>query len=310
MPHIWQLTALQLQNKTWLSGTLLEGPREKQEAPRHLWAHFRRVLLSYFKRPYAQQPLRIRYGEREERLFSSEKGFFSLQLDNPLEQPLQLLVGEEVLPVPENYPVFFPEREGVLEVISDIDDTVLRSHTASFFKRIGTILFAAPQKRATIAFSEQLLKHFHSSAFRVSYLSKSESNLFDLIRAVFHQQGLPKGPMFLTPHLRLVQLFSSKEKDYKLKHLRLLLKGLPHKRFILLGDDTQRDMDIYTQLIRQYGERIVKVYIRQTKRKRSSVQQDKWEALLETGVEALYFQDSDDAEQEIQALQQTINQLP
>lgn len=307
MPYIWQLTAIQLDDKTWICGTALEGKQRKHRAPRTVLAHFTRILGSYFKTPYGEQLLTVEMGDIREEVQTTEKGFFSVLVDAPLREDLNILVKGERLALPDDYPLLFPEREEAVEVVSDIDDTILLSHTASFFKRIGTILFRLPQKRKTVLFTNKLLKQFHSSDFRVSYLSKSESNLFELISGVLSFQELPEGALFLTPHLKLRQLFSDKEKDYKLLHLQRLMENLPHKRFILLGDDTQRDMDVYTHLVRQYQDRIVKVYIRQTRRNRSSVQQAKWEQLLDTGVAARYFEDSDEAASEIQLLKEKLS---
>lgn len=307
MPYIWQLTATQLQDKTWICGTVLEGRQRKHKAPRTVLAHFTRVLGSYFKTPYAKEALKIQMGDRAQEVETTAKGFFSILMDAPLKEDLSISTQGEALPLPDDYPLLFPEEEAAVEIVSDIDDTILLSHTSSFFKRIGTILFRLPRKRRTILFTNKLLKQFHSSDFRVSYLSKSESNLFELISGVLSFQDLPQGALFLTPHLKLRQLFSDKEKDYKLQHLLRLMKYLPNKRFILLGDDTQRDMDVYTHVVKQYEERIIKIYIRQTRQKRSREQQAKWEQLLATGVDALYFEDSDEAESEIQLLKEKLS---
>ena len=111
---------------------------------------------------------------------------------------------------------------------------------------------------------------------------------------------LSQGPLLLTPFLNFRQLLNPKKgEDYKLNNLRLLINQMPEKKFILLGDDSQRDMDAYTQTIQEYPERIKKVYIRQTRLTRKAVQDEKWNKLLASGVDAVYFRDADEVGEEI-----------
>jgi phosphatidate phosphatase APP1 len=139
------------------------------------------------------------------------------------------------------------------------------------------------------------MQKFKERRFRVHYLSKSESNLYQVIADFIAYHRLPKGALLLSPHLKWNQLLKpNKGKDYKSKHLRELLQNLPDKKFILLGDDTQRDMDVYTEIVNEFKSQIRMVFIRQTRIKRTELQETKWEALNNTGVESYYFDDSDD----------------
>jgi len=104
----------------------------------------------------------------------------------------------------------------------------------------------------------------------------------------------------LTPFLNIRQLFHPKKgKDYKLNNLRLIIDHLPGKKFILLGDDTQRDMDVYSQINREYPDRIRKIYIRQTTLKPNIKQIEKWNTLQSTGADAIYFKDTDEIGEEV-----------
>ena len=81
-----------------------------------------------------------------------------------------------------------------------------------------------------------------------------------------------------------------------------MISELPQKKFILIGDDTQRDMEIYTEVVNEFKEQIAMVFIRQTTLKRSEKQEKMWQALQQTGVDATYFDDEADAEIAIQKI--------
>ncbi|HET8810137.1 MAG TPA: App1 family protein, partial [Flavobacteriaceae bacterium] len=51
-------------------------------------------------------------------------------------------------------------------------------------------------------------------------------------------------------------------KFFKIKHI---LEFHPELKFVLLGDDSQRDADIYERICKIFSENITAVYIRQTK---------------------------------------------
>ncbi len=85
---------------------------------------------------------------------------------------------------------------------------------------------------------------------------------------------------------------------------------MPSKQFILLGDDTQKDMKAYASIAEDFGDRILKVYIRQTGLSRSESQELLWENLKNTGLNAVYFTDEDLPNQEIEYWDKHLNSMP
>jgi len=100
-----------------------------------------------------------------------------------------------------------------------------------------------------------------------------------LITSIFRFNEIPNGALFLTPYLKFKSLFKPKKGNHKLRFLHQLLTNLPDKNFILIGDDTQKDIDIYTQIVYLFRSQISKVYIRQTGFSTDEIQTKKWEAL-------------------------------
>jgi len=184
------------------------------------------------------------------------------------------------------------ETAGTYDVISDIDDTIMVSYTADFYKRISTVAFNNPKRRKSILYTYQLLKTLEEQGSRMFYVSKSESNLFGMISSFISHHNFPKGDIFLTPYLRFNQLFRSKDTRYKEDTINFIITN-SSKNFILIGDDSQMDMDAYAHTVSKFPDRIFRIYIRQTKKNRSRVQLQKWQDLKATGVNVTYFDKSD-----------------
>ncbi len=308
MIYLWQFTQIELEDKVWLSGSLLKGNSPSLKEPQLMLGHFFQIIRSYNQSAAKGLTLKIKSDKQEVEVTTNRKGYFSVFMEKYDDKSLSVLHNGQKLDLPSSYPTFFPMNNKPIEVITDVDDTVLHSNTSSALKRIFNILFILPQNRKTILYTYQLFEQFKAKGFRLSYLSKSESNLFRLITSIIDYHNLPKGPLLLSQHLKWRQLTKpKKDKDHKLNRLRHMLNGMPTKRFILLGDDTQRDMEVYTAVVKEFEGRIEKVFIRQSSYKRSKKQQELWNELQKTKVDSVYFDDSDEADKEIEKIESLVS---
>lgn len=307
MAFLWHITAVELEKKVLITGTVLKHKTPIDRSPRSIVSNAWNVLSSYRKKTYKCKSIFIETSAdaQEYRVETDKRGYFFEVLSVGQLQDFRVFdENKNQLHVHQNHPSYFKTASTPIEVISDIDDTVIHSHTASALKRIFTILFKRPKRRRKVLFSNSLLDFFDENNFRIFYLSKSESNLFGLITAIFRYNEIPDGPLFLTPYLKFKSLFKPKKGLHKLDFLHQLIPNLPHKKFILIGDDTQKDMDIYTEIVNAYRDQITKVYIRQTRFYVDEVQKEKWARLQDTGVACKYFQDDDDSDLETEHLKQ------
>ncbi len=293
IPVVWQLTVVHFNEKTLIRGVLLKTHPSVYKTPTSWFSNLKQVIQSYFAKIDSGRPISIIADTQSILTKTDEHGGFSI-IVNFLVNDIRILVAESEQPlrIVQPYPIIFERTKSTYDVISDLDDTVLISHTADILKRIGTLAFTAPQKRKTIAFTQRILKAFSQYEARVHYVSKSEYNLFGLLSSFITHKKLPQGPLLLTPYLSFSQLLHSKKGyDFKLNQIRTILENTKDKRFILLGDDSQKDMEVYTKIINEFPEKILKVYIRQTKAKILLRQKTDWEKLTSTGVPAVYFTD-------------------
>jgi phosphatidate phosphatase APP1 len=100
------------------------------------------------------------------------------------------------------------------------------------------------------------------------YVSRSPWSLYEVLDEFFNLHGIPVGPILFLREwgLSLHRPFPRRAKDHKLtliRHMLSLYRNLP---FILIGDSSQRDPEIYAQLVREHPGRVLAIYIRHVSR--------------------------------------------
>ena len=190
----------------------------------------------------------------------------------------------------QKYPIEFQDSKEEINVISDIDETILTSYTRTKVKRFLTTLLTPPQKRKVISSTNELYRMLSERSARYFYVSKSEANLFPTISNFILHQELPKGALYLTPFLQVFQLIgSSKERSFKHRTISRIMDRIPNGTFILIGDDTQRDLEIYGQLAHRYKEKIEGIFIRRTRLRITGKQLEAEKKIKALGVNVNYI---------------------
>ncbi|MBD0825427.1 phosphatase domain-containing protein [Aestuariibaculum marinum] len=305
-PIIWQLSIINLlNNKTLITGVILKKAPTVLNKNVGILKNLNHVLKTYFRKPFSNKPILINTKNESFETKTDAHGGFQLTLDQSIQLPISITNNGSTLKSVQNYPISFAENNSAFGVISDIDDTLIKSYTANNLKRIGTISFTPPQRRQPIQFTLNFLESINKTKSNIYCVSKSESNLFSLLNYFIQlDHKLPEAPLFLTPYLSLKQLiFDKKPKDFKYQTITKIL-NLTQQKFILIGDDTQRDMIIYYHIASKYPDRILKIYIRQTKHQRKTHQQNMWLKLQPLSTPSYYFKTdtSIDFEQEVSNL--------
>ena len=179
IPVEWQISALHFDKKILLSGVILRDAPFAYEKQISNFRNLLKVFKSYFISVYGNKEILITINDKTINTNTDKYESFPFVVD-------VLYIGEIIIKTADNdkplkilqaYPIIFENTKSLFDVISDIDDIILVSYTADFFKRFGALAFTLPQKRKTIDFTQQLFKEFKKHDTRVFYVSKSESNL-------------------------------------------------------------------------------------------------------------------------------------
>ena len=297
IPVVWQISICHLvNNRTLFRGVILNKAPFKYDKKIGALRHLVKVIKSYFISVYANKDISMISNGKTIKTTTDTNGSFQIITEFQHLGALKIYIEGQKEPLKQlqSYPTIFLETNSAFDVISDIDDTIIVSYTADLFKRIVTLVFKTPHKRKVIEFTQKMFAEFKKQDARIFYVSKSESNLFGMLTAFIEHNNLPKGPLFLTPYLKLYQLVNhKKEVDFKIDRIRFLIKNTDNKKYVLFGDDSQSDIEIYTAIAIDFPQRILKVYIRQTKSKILLKQKRMMENLESTGLPVNYFRSDD-----------------
>lgn len=293
---VWQLSVVHFQNKSLLQGTLLKTKNRVYKPPKNGLENFLEVIQSYLKKVDSERKIRIEANSEIFTTTTDKQGNFSVMVD-VLATDIKIFDFEthQEFKIIQAYPTIFRQTKSNFDVISDIDDTIIISYTAQDIKRVGTLTLIKPQNRKAIAFTKKVLEDYEKQNARFYYVSKSEGNLFGILSSFIIHNRLPKGPLFLTPYLSFSNLIKSEKKqDFKLVKIRLILNNETTKQFILFGDDSQKDIEIYSTIIKEFPGRISKVFIRQTRNKIRPHQKEALERLKLNPIPVVYFNNQTD----------------
>jgi phosphatidate phosphatase APP1 len=155
-------------------------------------------------------------------------------------------------------------------IVSDIDDTVLISHSTSTVQKLRLMLFKNAHTRLPFKgisfFYHALERGKDKNAFYpFFYVSSSEWNLYDLLENFFDHNNIPKG-VFMLRRLEgsIYKFWRSGQGNHEHKYdkIKFLLEFFNDQKFILIGDSGQKDPEIYERLAHDFPGRIETIYIR------------------------------------------------
>lgn len=187
--------------------------------------------------------------------------------------------------------------------ISDVDDTIMQSFSATIFKRLYELLSRNPQKRRLF---KETAKHYNLLAYAHAendvpnpffYVSSSEWNLYDYLRQVFLHNRLPDGIFLLNQIKRWYELFRSGRTVHEGKLIRIarIFKAFPRQQFVLLGDNSQKDPQIYQAIAEKHPDQVFAVYIRKVRRSKEAVTRAVLSGLQAKGIHTCLFEHSEEA---------------
>ncbi len=187
--------------------------------------------------------------------------------------------------------------------ISDIDDTFLISHSSRLRKRLYVLFTKNARSRKPF---QGVVNHYrllsqsgqeHQIYNPFFYVSSSEWNLYDLIVDFSKENELPKGIYLLNQVKQISEVFRTGQNKHSGKFTRIIriIETYPHLQFILLGDDTQEDPNIYLSIAEHFPQNIFAVYIRRIHKNKFKSVQDVVDKIKSCGVHCCYFEHSSEA---------------
>jgi phosphatidate phosphatase APP1 len=268
-----------------------------------------RLLRLFFVKPVAGVKVRLNWREAPVYTTTEADGFFKFEWQEPAGIPAGWheisidSVNEAGEKTGHGMGHLFVPHITQYGFISDIDDTVLVSHSATFFKKLGVMFSLNPHTRKVFP---NVAEHYGLLALAQTssdvpnpfyYVSSSEWNLYNDLVDFFQYNKLPAGVFLLNQIKKWHQLFKTGTGKYEGKLLRIIriMEAFPNQQFILLGDNSQRDPSIYEALVNKYPGRVVAVYIRKVYEKKAAATQTILANIEKQNVHTCFFTNSSDA---------------
>ncbi|MCW3090546.1 MAG: hypothetical protein JWP81_1615 [Ferruginibacter sp.] len=240
-------------------------------------------LLNMYKRFESDEVpgarLKIILGAQEYEVTTDKEGYFVLNLSpiTPLvNQHLWHPVILELLnaPIPfeaglqVNAEVMIPPLDAEYGIISDIDDTIIKTGATNLLAMSRATFLNNARTRLPFAGVAEFYKALQlgrngkrNNPF--FYVSSSPWNLYDLLKDFLDLNGIAPGPLLLRDFgLEHEAVTGNGHMGHKLKEIKQIMEAYPHLQFVLIGDSGQEDPVIYREVVRQFPGRILAIYIR------------------------------------------------
>jgi phosphatidate phosphatase APP1 len=243
---------------------------------------FRNLLNTYRRAesdPLPRARVTVKYANITTTMNADDEGFFGGWIDlphpvatgeewNDYEVSLVSPVRPGVGTVMAKAEILVPPPSARFGVISDIDDTVIQSRVSNFLQAARTVMLGNARTRLPfpgVAAFYRALRNGAGGGEKnpIYYVSSSPWNIYDVIAEFMDIQKVPRGPVLLRDwDIGWGSLASSRHFEHKGASIRSIIQLYPGMQFILIGDTSQHDPEIYRQIVAEFPNRVKAIYIR------------------------------------------------
>jgi phosphatidate phosphatase APP1 len=267
--------------KVFLRGrVLLENKVRAPQATDTTWTNFKNMYRRFESDEIPYATVRASVNGTSQTVQCDEEGFFKVQLQpeqgvdhSPYWQSVKLEVIEtpisslDTSQAVTDGQVIVPPKNAQFGVISDLDDTVMKTDAIHLLKMLRNTIFRNAHTRVPFdgvaAFYRALHIGTQNTNNPIFYVSSSPWNLYDMIIDFYKIRGIPLGPIYLRDiGLAAHSIGGESHMGHKLAYIQLLMDRYPSLPFILIGDSGQKDVWVYEEAVRRNPGRVRAIYIR------------------------------------------------
>ncbi|KAI4154075.1 MAG: hypothetical protein LQ340_001900 [Diploschistes diacapsis] len=226
-------------------------------------AHLLRRLMPFFTSPTVGMSLTVFYynehTSQSRTTRTNESGHFNFRaaLDF-VPTHVRVLASERLSATAE---IIITEPRGV-SLVSDIDDTIKHSAIGSGAKEIFRNAFVRDLSELTIEGVRSWYKRMADMGVKLHYVSNSPWQMYPLLVTYFAQAQLPPGSFHLKQYSGMLQGIFEPVAERKKATLDRIMNDFPERRFILVGDSGEADLELYTETALRDPKRVIAIFIR------------------------------------------------
>ncbi|HEX7072396.1 MAG TPA: phosphatase domain-containing protein [Rhodothermales bacterium] len=264
--------------RVWLRGRVLDDRRTKSGSHDSVLRNVATTLRRIETDEIPGATVRVRFYDAEVVLETDEDGFFDAELcpteidrdRNWHDAHVELLrpLSRSGEAAQADAQVLVPGKDVEFGVISDLDDTVVRSGAQNRLQMSRVVLLNNASTRSPFpgvaTFYRALLEGPDRQGDNpIFYVSGSPWNLYDLFDDFLQAHDVPVGPVLLRDYgFSSDRFFFGSGQRYKKAAIDRILSAFPGLPFVLIGDSGQRDPEIYQQAVSRHPGRIRAIFIR------------------------------------------------
>lgn len=267
----------------FVSGRAVANRRVQDPQPTDsVWRNIANMVRRFNTQPIPDTPVSVRIGGQEQLVVTNARGRFAARFDliAPLPNDTAWHTAALTLSAYPDQPgshstskVLVPTPRATFGVISDLDDTVIETNVISKIRTVLTTFTQNAHTRMTFpgvaAFYRALHAGTDDAQNPLFYISMSPNVLYDMLLAFFRLRGIPPGPMFLiNMGLTETHFFRPNSRRHKLHYIRHIMDTYASLPFVLIGDSSEDDPEIYLDTVQHYPGRVKAIYIRDVLRGR------------------------------------------
>ncbi len=299
--------------EAYINGRLLEKrnllPARQQDT---IWQNVKAMYKRFESNEIPGALIQAEFKGQIHETFTDEEGYFEFRLPVPSdvdtdeiwhEVKFTLLdkIGKNEGPVTADGFIKIPNKRAEFGVISDVDDTVLKTEATSFIRMMKQTFTRNASTRLPFEGVAAFYRALHMGSKIDQYknplyfVSSSPWNLYDMLEEFWHINEIPAGP-FLLRDLGISEdkFIKTGHMQHKLEQIERVLSFTGDLPMILIGDSGQKDPEIYERVISDFPGRIKAIYIRDVSRKRRDSQVVKISQRLSgAGIDMLFTPDTE-----------------
>lgn len=163
-------------------------------------------------------------------------------------------------PVPVEARLLVPSDAAPFAVVSDLDDTLLRSHSASGAQMVAEVMGKKPAEREVVPGMGVLYRAIRAAGAPFFYHSSAGWDTYEHLRAAFRENDLPLGPMFLRAY-SAERMLRESDTENKVEAIREVMTRFPDLPVLLVGDAAGVDAEAYLEIAREAPQRVLAVWL-------------------------------------------------
>jgi phosphatidate phosphatase APP1 len=283
---VWPYLTYGTPEKVFVRGRVIETRAIREtRADASRWENFRNTLNRFRSDEVRGASVRVEVAHTAADFLTDDEGFFEgwLAPKHVSESYLQVLRAELLAPLRNEQTqtvfsghVIVPSPSATFGVISDIDDTVLKSDATRLLSMARKVLFGNARTRLPFDGVAGFYHDLHQEKNPMFYVSSSPWNLYDVLVEFLDINDIPLGPLLLRDWgISVSESLPTGHAAHKISLIKQILDTYPVLPFILIGDSGQEDPEIYSEIVGSYPGRILAIYIRDVSEGRRDEQIEK-----------------------------------